>query len=158
MRKAVLGLGCNLGDRRENLNRAVQALNHLPGTKVLQLSKWYETEPFDVPDKQADYLNLCVLLETELSPHALLGACLGIEAAMGRERKTYHAARVLDMDLLLYEGEYFAEEELNLPHPGILERAFVLVPLADLFPQKMALGLDFSSVYDRMDKSGVQPF
>ena len=157
MSKAVLGLGTNLGDRVKNLSQAIEALNLLPNTVVLAQSQVYQTAPFDVPDLQPDYLNQCVLLETALSPHALLGACLGIEAAQGRKRVEHHGARVLDLDLLLYAGKKIASSELTLPHPGILERAFVMVPLRDLFPDGNALGIDFLSALQRIGESGVAP-
>ena len=104
MKRVVLGLGTNLGDRRENLRAALAALSHLPKTEVENVSSVWQTAPFDVPDEQQDYWNICVLLKTELSPSAVLGACLGIEAAMGRVRKIYHGARCMDLDVLLYEG------------------------------------------------------
>lgn len=104
MKRVVLGLGTNLGDRRENLRAALAALSHLPKTEVENVSSVWQTAPFDVPDEQQDYWNICVLLKTELSPSAVLGACLGIEAAMGRVREIYHGARCMDLDVLLYEG------------------------------------------------------
>lgn len=137
MKRVVLGLGTNLGDRRENLRAALAALSHLPKTEVENVSSVWQTAPFDVPDEQQDYWNICVLLKTELSPSAVLGACLGIEAAMGRVREIYHGARCMDLDVLLYEGFTQREKELNVPHPGILERAFVLFPLLELFPERM---------------------
>lgn len=143
MSRAVLGLGTNLGDRRENLCAALEALSHLPGTEIENVSSVWQTAPFDVPDEQQDYWNICVLLKTDLSPNALLGACLGIEAAMGRVRKIYHGARCMDLDVLLYENFAQRTAELTVPHPGIKERAFVLFPLAELFPEKNAFGFDF---------------
>lgn len=133
MSRAVLGLGTNLGDRGGNLRAALEALGRLPGTAVRQVSSVWQTAPFDVPDVQQDYWNICVLLETTLSPHALLGACLGVEAALGRVRRTYHGARVIDLDLLLYEGASCAEPELTVPHPGIPAR--VRAPLAGAVPR-----------------------
>ena len=143
MSRAVLGLGTNLGDRAENLRAALDALGRLPGTRVETVSSVWQTAPFDVPDQQQDYWNICASLETALSPHALLGACLGIEAALGRVRRTYHGARVIDLDLLLYDGATVREKELTVPHPGILDRAFVLFPLSELFPEQTACGFDF---------------
>ena len=143
MSRAVLGLGANLGDAAGTLRAAIDALARLPGTRVEKVSSLWETAPFDVPDAQPDYKNRCVLLETALSPRALLGACLGIEAALGRVRRVRHGARAVDLDLLLYEGETSTDPELTLPHPGILERAFVLLPLSELFPERVALGFDF---------------
>lgn len=155
MSRAVLGLGTNLGDRAENLRAALGALGRLPGTRVEAVSSVWQTAPFDVPDKQQDYWNICVSLETALSPHALLGACLGIEAALGRVRRTYHGARVIDLDLLLYDGAAVQEKELTVPHPGMLERAFVLFPLSELFPERIACGLDFHNAPGFADGGSV---
>lgn len=156
MKRVVLGLGTNLGDRRENLRAALAALSHLPKTEVENVSSVWQTAPFDVPDEQQDYWNICVLLKTELSPSAVLGACLGIEAAMGRVREIYHGARCMDLDVLLYEGFTQREKELNVPHPGILERAFVLFPLFELFPEKNAFGFDFADAPGFKDGDDVQ--
>lgn len=156
MKRVVLGLGTNLGDRRENLRAALAALSHLPKTEVENVSSVWQTAPFDVPDEQQDYWNICVLLKTELSPSAVLGACLGIEAAMGRVREIYHGARCMDLDVLLYEGFTQREKELNVPHPGILERAFVLFPLLELFPEKNAFGFDFADAPGFKDGDDVQ--
>ena len=131
MKKAVIGMGTNIGNKKENLNNAVEALNLLPNTKVIKISDFYETEPVGYLDQDL-FLNSCVLLETELSPHALLGACLGIEAGFHRSRTIKNGPRILDLDLLFYENESIDTPDLVLPHPRIKERAFVLVPLKDL--------------------------
>lgn len=140
--RAVLGLGGNLGDRAANLAAAVKALEHLPGTRVTGLSSLYETAPVGYAD-QPDFLNRVAVVETSLSPRALLGGCLGVEAALGRVRGRRFGPRVVDIDLLLYEGVVSADPELTLPHPRMMERAFVLVPLAELFPDHVALGVPF---------------
>ena len=137
--KAVLGLGGNLGDREQNLAAALDGLEQLPGTQILALSNVYETEPFDVTDSQDNYLNCCALLETALSPEELLDRCLALEVKLGRVRTGYHSARTVDIDLLLCEGAVSNTEKLTLPHPRIRERAFVMVPLSDLFPGHQAL-------------------
>lgn len=142
--QAVLGLGGNLGDRLGNLSAAVNAIAALPGTCVSAVSGVYLTEAYGVPDEQPDYYNIALHISTELSARALLGACLGIEAALGRVRLGFKSARVIDIDLLLYEGEISSDTELILPHPRMLERAFVLAPLSELFPTGTALGLDFA--------------
>lgn len=158
MNKAILGIGSNLGNRRVNLSDAVHAVEQLPDTTVLATSGLYETKPVEVPDEQNDYLNECVVVLTGLSPRALLGACLGIEAAMGRVREKQHGSRTIDIDLLIYENASSSDAELILPHPGILKRAFVLVPLSELYPDGNALGLDFSAALKRIDRSGVKLF
>jgi len=147
--RAVIGLGSNLGEREVNLKLACEAMGRLPGTQIVRSSAVYETAPFGCDAEQLDYLNACVLLETALSPHALLGGLLGIEAACGRERPYPNATRTLDLDLLLYEGAELDTQELTLPHPRMAERAFVLEPLRDLFPEGDALGFMIQEPADR---------
>lgn len=154
MYKAVIGLGANLGNPKEQLQGAVDSLNRLPGTRVVNCSKLYITKPVGY-DNQPDFLNCVILVETKLSPEALLGAGLGIEAAMGRIRSLRNGPRTLDMDLLLAEGEKREGEELTLPHPRMGERAFVLVPLSDLFPDGKALGYPFADKLDALEKDGI---
>lgn len=154
--KAVLGMGSNLGGREENLAAAFTRLEQLPHTQLLAISNIYETAPFDVASKQEDYLNCCVLLDTGLPPEELLDRCLSIETDLGRVRTEYHGARTMDIDLLLYEGFSSHTQKLTVPHPGILQRAFVLVPLSDLFPLHTGLGFDFAGAYEVVDKSGVR--
>ncbi len=154
--QAVLGIGTNLGDREENLASAITGLEELPGTKLLAMSNIYVTAPFDVISPQEDYLNCCVLLDTELEPETLLELCLALEDRLGRVRQEYHGARTIDIDLLLYQGFASNTPKLRVPHPGILERAFVMVPLSDIFPSFQALGLDFGEAYQQVEKGGVQ--
>ncbi len=155
MKEAALSIGANLGDRMESLRKAVAALGNLPGTRILALSKVYETDPVGYAD-QPCFLNAALRLETGLSPAALLGACLGIEAALGRKRNFTNGPRAIDIDLLLYEGTASAGAELTLPHPRMLERAFVLVPLADLYPSGEAPGLAFAEALARLSRDGVR--
>ena len=154
--KVILGLGGNLGDRAENLRQALAAVAALPETRVLKTSRIYETEPFDVLSEQPPYLNLCALVETALPPEAFLPRCLEIETDLGRVRLEYHGARTVDIDLLVCEDFESHTPALTVPHPRMLERAFVLVPLSDLFPEGNALGVDFSEALKRVDKSGVK--
>lgn len=142
MKKAVLGLGSNLGQKMSNLYRAVEALQRVPGTNIVKLSNVYKTYPVGYIE-QPVFLNDAVLIETELSPRALLGVCLGIEAAMGRVREFKNGPRCIDIDLLYYEGEKSDDPELILPHPRINERNFVVTTLKDLFPDLNALGFTF---------------
>ena len=151
--RALLGLGTNLGDREDNLARAFSGIEKL--AKVLAISNIYETAPFDVLSEQADYLNCCVLIDTDLEPLELLRRCLKLESDLGRVRLEYHGARTMDIDLLLCENFTSDTPELTVPHPEILRRAFVMVPMSDIFPSHNALGLDFAQAYQDVDKSGV---
>ena len=152
--RAVLGIGTNQGDREENIRCALSALGTVPGVRVMRTASLYETAPVGYLD-QPNFLNTAAEVETTLSPRALLGVCLGIEAGMGRVRSFRNGPRIIDIDLLLAEGVHMQEEELTVPHPRMLERAFVLVPLRELFPEGTALGLDFSGEYAALGSDGV---
>ena len=132
---AYLGIGANIGDRLQNLIDAVESLNLLPLTKVVEVSNVYETEPVGFAD-QNDFLNIAVCVSTELTAHNLLGAALGIEAGMGRVRTIKNGPRIIDVDLLMYGNEEYDTKTLVLPHPRMLERNFVLKPLLDLDLEK----------------------
>ena len=129
--KAYLGIGTNIGNKIENLQNAIGALNLLPLTKVTQISDVYETDPVGYAD-QDNFLNIVVEVETNLNADNLLGSALGIEAGFGRIRTIKNGPRVIDVDLLLYGDESKNTETLILPHPRMMERGFVLVPLSDI--------------------------
>ena len=131
MSTACVGIGTNMGNRIENIEKALNALNLLPDTKVLAVSNIYETLPWGGVE-QPNFLNGVIKLQTDLSPKALLGALLGIEAAMGRVRTIKNGPRVLDLDLLTFDSEVINTKELTLPHPFMLQREFVLKPLTEL--------------------------
>ena len=157
MKKAYLGIGTNIGDRYNNIMNAIDSLKHLPLTQVVAISDVYETEPWGY-EQQDDFLNVCVEIETELSPKTILGACLGIEAAFGRERPFKNAPRIIDIDLLVYEGVKSDDPELTLPHPRIQERAFVLVPLRDISESLRFDDVDFNNAYENCDKNSVKKY
>jgi 2-amino-4-hydroxy-6-hydroxymethyldihydropteridine diphosphokinase len=137
MTRAYLGLGANLGDRLANLRRAVSLLDER-GARFLRSSRVYETEPVG-PD-QPDYLNVVVEVETDLSPQGLLIACLAVEEAMGRVRSERWGPRVIDVDVLTFGDQEIEEADLQVPHPRMHERAFVLIPLLELDADPMLPG------------------
>ncbi len=130
---AYVGLGANLGDPRHQLRAALEGLQALAAAGTLRRSRLYRTAPVG-PTGQPDYLNAVAALETELEPLPLLRELLELERAAGRERRVRWGPRTLDLDLLLYDDRCIESPELTLPHPRIPERAFVLLPLADLDP------------------------
>ena len=152
---AYLGLGANLGDAVEQLACAVHAIAALPGTTVEAASPYYITAPVGYLD-QPDFTNQCVRVATGLSPEALLGACLGIEAALGRERSFKNAPRVIDIDVLLYEGQKRETEELQLPHPRLFERAFALIPLTDILLNNSEYMDIINNIALNIDKNGIK--
>ncbi|GMB11002.1 MAG: 2-amino-4-hydroxy-6-hydroxymethyldihydropteridine diphosphokinase [Candidatus Improbicoccus devescovinae] len=149
--QAILGLGSNLGDKLENLKSAIDMISNLINTELEKVSNFYETEPFEVPNAQDRYINCCVKIKTTLSPHVLLGACFGIESALGRTRPFTHASRIIDIDLLLYENTSCTSKELTLPHPGIKFRDFVMIPLRDICPDNKFGNFDFSTEINNLD-------
>lgn len=130
MTRAYLGLGSNLGDRLSNLRRAVELLEE-GGVKVMRSSRVYETDPVGGP-AQPDYLNAVVEVEAPGTARELLEASLAVEGAMGRERGERWGPRVIDVDVLTFGREAFHEPGLEVPHPRMHERAFVLIPLLEL--------------------------
>lgn len=137
MKEAYVALGANLGERAASLREALRRMAEAPGVEVRRISGMYETDPVGYVDQPA-FLNMAAALATDLEPAALLRELLSIEQAMGRVRDTRWGPRTIDLDLLLYEGVRMEEESLTLPHPRMGERAFVLVPLRDVWPQDAA--------------------
>jgi 2-amino-4-hydroxy-6-hydroxymethyldihydropteridine diphosphokinase len=131
-RRAFVGLGSNLGDRRAHLRVAVEGLR--AGGDVVAVSPVYETEPLGGPAGQGPYLNAVVELSTGDSPRALLERCRALEDTAGRVRAERWGPRTLDADVLYIEGCEADEPDLTVPHPRLWERRFVLAPLADLAP------------------------
>ncbi|WP_029057955.1 2-amino-4-hydroxy-6-hydroxymethyldihydropteridine diphosphokinase [Stappia stellulata] len=131
--RAALGLGSNMGDTRANLDAALRGLSESDGLRVVARSSGYRTPPWG-PVPQDDYRNACALVETTLAPRALLDLCLSVERALGRVRDVRWGPRLIDIDVLIYGEERVEEDGLSIPHPRMGERAFVLVPLAEIWP------------------------
>lgn len=154
IRRAVLSIGSNLGDRRQNLQGAVDSLADTPEVWVTGVSPVYETAPVDSPEDARDYLNAVVLLDTTLSARTLLDRAQAIEAAYGRERDgTVNAPRTLDVDLIVVGDRRADKGDLVLPHPRAAERAFVLVPWADLEPDAELPGV--GPIGELIEKVGI---
>ncbi len=132
MATVYLGLGGNLGDRDANLARALELLEERLGIDAV--SSVYESEPVGYT-AQPEFLNLVVRVKTALSPRHLLEVLQGVERVLGRERHFRNAPRVIDVDLLLYDGQVLDEPGLTVPHPRMLERDFVMRPLIEMDPK-----------------------
>ncbi|PKB78274.1 MAG: 2-amino-4-hydroxy-6-hydroxymethyldihydropteridine diphosphokinase [SAR202 cluster bacterium Io17-Chloro-G9] len=177
-----LGLGSNLGCRKANLDRAVQGIREISGghpqtpvnslgarhavprseiqrgIRVIRASSVYETEPWGFTD-QGRFLNQVLEAETTISPHDLLDEIKRLENEMGREAGTRYGPRVIDIDILLYGDQVVDGPELQIPHPRLHQRAFVLVPLVELAPDMLhpALGVSISDLFHQVDgKTGVK--
>ena len=143
LRKAVLSLGSNMGDSDAILDKALAGIDALPSTRLTKVSPRYVTAPWGGVE-QDDFINLCAEIETAFSPEGLLCALQKLERDAHRVRTVRWGPRTLDIDIVLFEGVTCESERLTLPHPRFTERAFVLRPLTDLYPDKTALGVDFS--------------
>ena len=133
MSYAYLGLGSNVGDRETQLNQAIHILNEIEGINVTQTSLIYETDPVGYVE-QPQFLNQCIEIQTTLTPRDLLNACLETEQQLHRVRDIRWGPRTLDVDILLFDKQIINEGDLVIPHPRMLERSFVLIPLNDIAP------------------------
>ena len=153
-RAAYLSLGANLGNREETLREAVRRLATADGVKTLAVSSLYETEPWGKKD-QPSFLNIAVSLQTTLSPEALLALAQKIEKELGRVRHERWGARTIDIDIRCFEGVERNMPELTLPHPYMTERAFVLVPLAEIAPALTVKGKTVEAWRQATEDQGI---
>ena len=130
-KRAYLGIGGNIGEKRANIEAAIALLNENSAIEVTKISSYYETEPVGYTD-QDWFLNVVVEVETKLSPEELLAACQEVENELKRVRLIRWGPRTIDVDVLLYEGYESQDEILTVPHPRMTERAFVMVPLYEI--------------------------
>jgi len=150
-------MGTNLGDRLSNLRGAIAAFP--PELQKLDESPVYETEPWGYAD-QPPFLNMVLRAATDLSPHNLLDRLKGIESTLGRVPSFRNGPRLIDLDILFYDDNVLNTPALIIPHPRLHERAFVLVPLADIAPSLVhpALGLSVAQLVETVDRHGVNLF
>ncbi len=155
---AFLCLGTNMGERVTILRHALELLE-LAGVRISARSSLYETPPWG-PIQQEPYLNQVVEVETTLSPRALLELALRVERTLGRDRarEVRYGPRRIDIDILLFDSEDFRHADLELPHPRILERAFVLVPLTEIAPDITIAGTRAADALAELDASDIRPF
>jgi len=157
MPSCAIALGSNLGDSRALLEAALVALDSAVGVSLQRRSRWYRTLAVGPP--QPDYLNGCAILQVERSPQELLSLLLATEDRFGRVRQQRWGARTLDLDLLLYDELVLHTPELEIPHPRMHQRAFVLVPLAEISPHRRhpQSGKTIGELLQSVDTSGVNP-
>jgi 2-amino-4-hydroxy-6-hydroxymethyldihydropteridine diphosphokinase len=157
MAEALLALGGNVGDARDTLDRAVAQFCDGDDVGLTARSSDYLTPPWGVRD-QPPFVNLCIAVETKLTPHALLTRAQAVEGAFGRDRsKEQHwGPRTLDIDILAYDDLVLRAPDLILPHPRLFERAFVLVPLAEIAPERLINGVRVRDALARLDTTGIE--
>jgi 2-amino-4-hydroxy-6-hydroxymethyldihydropteridine diphosphokinase len=157
MTEALLALGANVGDPRLNLERAIALLCDGDLVRMQARSSDYQTPPWGL-EQQPEFVNLCLIVETALTPAALLERIHEVERALGRDRahEVRWGPRPIDIDILAYDDVVIDEPALKLPHPHLFDRAFVLVPLAEIAPERIIAGTRVRDALGRIDTTGVR--
>jgi 2-amino-4-hydroxy-6-hydroxymethyldihydropteridine diphosphokinase len=157
MVEALLGLGGNLGDVQSTLDRAVAVFCDGHDVRLVARSSDYRTAPWGVTD-QPPFVNLALVVDTTLTPRALLDRALSVEAMFGRDRAREQrwGPRILDIDVIAFDGLEMNENGLTLPHPRLFERAFVLAPLAEIVPDRKIKGIAIKDALAKLDAGGIE--
>jgi 2-amino-4-hydroxy-6-hydroxymethyldihydropteridine diphosphokinase len=157
MADALVALGGNLGDVRETLDRAVATLCDGADVRLTARSADYRTPPWGVEEQPA-FVNLCIAVETSLAPQDLLARAQAVERALGldRAKKVRWGPRPIDIDLIAYDDIAMSSPDLTLPHPHLFERAFVLVPLAEIAPDRLIKGRRVRDALAQVDRTGIE--
>jgi 2-amino-4-hydroxy-6-hydroxymethyldihydropteridine diphosphokinase len=157
MAEALVSLGGNVGDVRDTLERAVAMLCDGREVRLLARSSDYRTPPWGVAD-QPPFVNLCIAVATNLAPRALLARAQDVERTLGRDRagERRWGPRPVDIDLLAYDDLAVHDPDLTLPHPHLFERAFVLVPLAEIVPDRTIAGVRIRDALARVETGGIE--
>jgi 2-amino-4-hydroxy-6-hydroxymethyldihydropteridine diphosphokinase len=157
MHEALLGLGGNVGDVRATLRDAIATLCDGAETRLVARSSDYATPPWGL-EQQPPFVNLCIAVATSLPPHALLDRVQQVERAFGRDRTDVQrwGPRTLDIDILAFDDLVIDDERLTLPHPRMLQRAFVLVPLAEISPERTIGGVRIGEALAKLDIGGIE--
>ena len=157
MVKAFLSLGSNMGDRLEYLSKAIDKIAQIQGCNILNKSRVYETEPWGYENQEA-FLNLCISIETSLSPYELLESLQTIELELDRVRKIHWGPRTIDIDILLFDDIICEDDKLTIPHPRMRERAFVLIPLYDIKKNLIIDGIKLEDLINKIDTRGIKEY
>ena len=156
MADALMAFGGNVGDVRDTFDRALAEFCDGVDVRLTAGSSDYATPPWGVRD-QPPFINICAAVETRLSPHNLLAHAQAVEQMFGRNRASeqHWGPRTLDIDILAYDDLILRTQDLTLPHPRLFERAFVLVPLAEIAPERMIQGWRVRAVLTKVDTAGI---
>ncbi|MBS0528793.1 MAG: 2-amino-4-hydroxy-6-hydroxymethyldihydropteridine diphosphokinase [Proteobacteria bacterium] len=157
MADALIALGGNVGDVRTTFRKAIANICGMTQAALIARSSDYATPPWG-EEKQDRFINACIEIETSLDPHALLFTLHKIEKKFGRDRskETRWGPRTLDLDLIAYDDVQLNKPELTLPHPRLFERAFVLVPLAEIAPDRLIAGKTVQSALGEVSSAGIE--
>jgi 2-amino-4-hydroxy-6-hydroxymethyldihydropteridine diphosphokinase len=155
--EAFIALGGNVGDVRATFDQAIAIMCDSGGVRITARSSDYRTPPWGVTD-QPPFINAVIAVSTALGPHALLTRAQACERALGRDRakERHWGPRPIDLDILAYDDLVLSDATLTLPHPHLFERAFVLVPLAEIAPDRVIAGIRVGDAVKRLDASGIE--
>lgn len=154
MKTAIIALGSNLKNPVKNIQAACKELQDLPDSQIIKISSLYQTKPVGYTN-QPDFINAVLILETNLDKHRLLGELHKIENKLGRVRSFANAPRTLDLDIIDYDNLEFHDDKLILPHPRATQRAFVMVPLAEIAPDYSINNKTAQTIADSLDKTDI---
>ncbi|TCO74402.1 2-amino-4-hydroxy-6-hydroxymethyldihydropteridine diphosphokinase [Marinisporobacter balticus] len=157
MRKAYLGIGSNIGNKKENIEKTIALLKDNPLISVCAISSFYETAPVGYTD-QDWFLNIVVEIDTSLVPYDLLDYCHHIENELKRERIIRWGPRTIDVDILLYEDFLSTDEQLIIPHPRMCERAFVMIPLYEIAKELIIHNKEIKTIVENLKEKEVRTF
>lgn len=155
MHKVFLSLGSNIGDKLNHLNEAIKMIGEVENIKLVAKSSLYETEPVGYLDQDL-FMNAVVEIETSLEPYDVLKHCMEIEQELKRKRIIRWGPRTMDIDVLLYDDIKMNDTELTIPHPRMKERAFVMVPLAEIWEQGRIDDISVLDYISKMDVEGIR--
>jgi len=155
--EAIISLGGNVGDVRSSFDRAMAMLCDGAAVRLLARSSDYRTPPWGITD-QAPFINAVIAVETSLGPHELFSCALAVERALGRDRRRERqwGPRTIDLDLIAYDDLELNDPDLTVPHFRLFERAFVLVPLAEIAPDRVIAGIRVRDALARVDATGIE--
>lgn len=155
MAKVYLGLGSNIGDKKDYLERAIKLLTEHERIQMIKSSSYYETEPIGYTEQDL-FLNIVIEIDTLLEPYDLLAYCNKIEEKLNRQRVVRWGPRTIDIDILLYDQHTSDEEQLMLPHPRMCERAFVMIPLYEIAKDIHINGVHIENLMQHLDTKGIK--
>ena len=152
----ILALGSNIGDRKQNLEKAIDSLNNIPYTDVIKASSVYETEPVDYL-RQDNFYNIVIEVRSQFEPNEMLGICMGVESGLGRIRGIKNGPRIIDLDIIFAEDKKIKTKNLTVPHQRYKERHFVLAPMLEIFPEGEFYGRNFKKyITDEIEEQKIK--
>lgn len=155
MTRAFLGIGSNIGDTKKHIEDSINLLEEITNIRIIKISSYYETEPIGYTE-QDWFLNIVVEIDTDLKPYELLQYCNEIEAILHRKRLIRWGPRTIDIDILLYDNFTSNDEKLIIPHPRMLERAFVMIPLQEIAPDLTIDGKNIDEIIEELKTQKIR--